>query len=119
MLQLTPHHNIHVAVAAVDFRKGIGGLVALCEQVLAYDPFGGHIFVFRNRLRTAVKLLVYDGNGFWLCHKRFSEGQLSWWPTSLDETVSLSAAQLQIVLQQGSPVEAQLPQPWHELKNVA
>ena len=33
MLQLTPHHNIHVAVAAVDFRKGIAGLVALCEQV--------------------------------------------------------------------------------------
>lgn len=74
MLQLTPHHNIHVAVAAVDFRKGLGDLVALCEQVLAYDPFTGHIFVFRNRLRTAVKLLVYDGNGFWLCHKRFSEG---------------------------------------------
>ena len=48
MLQLTPHHNIHVAVAAVDFRKGIGGLVALYEQVLAYDPFGGHIFVFRD-----------------------------------------------------------------------
>src|SRR6056300_2007919 len=102
MLQLTPHHNIHVAVAAVDFRKGISGLVSLCEHVLAYDPFCGHIFVFRNRLRTAVKLLVYDGNGFWLCHKRFSEGQLSWWPTSSDETVSLSAAQLQIVLQHGS-----------------
>ena len=59
MLQLTSHHNIHVAVAAVDFRKGIAGLIALCEQVLAYDPFGGHIFVFRNRLRTAVKLFLY------------------------------------------------------------
>ena len=83
-----------------------------------YAIFGGHIFVFRNRLRTAVKLLVYDGNGFWLCHKRFFTGQLSWWPKSLDETVSLSAAQLQIVLQQGSPMEAQLPEPWHELENA-
>lgn len=116
MLQLTPHHKIHVAVAVVDFRKGIAGLVALCEQVLDYDPFGGHIFVFRNRLRTAVKLLVYDGNGFWLCQKRFSTGQLSWWPNSHDETVSLSASQLQIVLQQGSPVEARLPEPWRELE---
>lgn len=115
MLQLTPQHHIHVAVAAVDFRKGIAGLVALCQHVLAHDPFGGHVFVFRNRLRTAVKLLVYDGNGFWLCYKRFSSGQLSWWPNSVEEIVNLSAAELQIVLQQGSPVEANLPAPWHDV----
>ena len=104
MLQLVPYHHIHVAVAPVDFRKGISGLVALCEQALAHDPFSGHLFVFRNRPKTAVKLLVYDGNGFLLCHKRFSSGQLSWWPSSAKDTVNLSVDQLKIVLQQGSPM---------------
>lgn len=118
MLQLTPQHNIHVAVASIDFRKGITGIVALCEQVLAQDPFSGHIFVFRNRLKTAVKLLVYDGNGFWLCQKRFSSGQLSWWPSGHNRAVSLTAGQLQIVLQQGSPMDAQLPEPWQALSHA-
>ena len=97
MLQLTPQHHIHIAIKAVDFRKGINGLMSLCQQSLYADPFSGHIFVFRNRKGTAVKLLVYDGNGFWCCHKRFSSGTLAWWPTQATMTAPLSAAQLQIV----------------------
>ena len=112
MLQLTPQHHIHIAVSPIDFRKGINGLMSLCEQSLHTDPFSGHIFVFRNRKGTAIKLFVYDGNGFWCCHKRFSAGTLAWWPTRATMAAPLSAAQLQIVLQQGSPVAAALPDPW-------
>jgi len=54
-------------VEAVDFRKGIDGLAGVCRQKLAQDPFAGHLFVFRNRRATAIKILCYDTQGFWCC----------------------------------------------------
>ena len=75
MIQITPQMRVVVAVEPVDFRKGIDGLARLCKEVLRHDPFGGWVFVFRNRRATAVKVLVYDGQGFWLCYKKLeSEG---------------------------------------------
>jgi transposase len=62
--------RILVAVDPVDFRQGIDGLVRLCKDALGQDPFRGGLFAFRNRRATALKVLVYDGQGFWLCHKR-------------------------------------------------
>lgn len=114
MLQVTSHHRIHIAVSAVDFRRGITGLTAICKKVLKTDPFNGHIFVFRNRLGTSVKLLVYDGNGFWCCQKRFSKGYLAWWPRSTNLAETIPAVQLQVLLQQGSPVK--LGQDWRALQ---
>jgi transposase len=67
MLQLTPQSRIFLAVQPVDFRKGIDGLAALCRQVLHDNPLGGAVYVFRNRTGTTLKLLAYDGQGFWLC----------------------------------------------------
>ena len=77
MLQLTPQMRIYLAVSPVDFRKGIDGLASVCRRLLDLDPFSGGLFVFRNRKGTALKILVYDGQGFWLCMKRFSKGTLS------------------------------------------
>jgi hypothetical protein len=70
MLAITPQMKILVALAPVDFRKGIDGLVQLCKATLELDPFSGAVFAFRNRRATAVKVLVYDGQGFWLCQKK-------------------------------------------------
>jgi len=70
MIQIAPQMRIMVAVEPVDFRKGIDGLAWVCKEVLRHDPFGGWVFVFRNRPATALKILVYDGQGFWLCHKK-------------------------------------------------
>lgn len=78
MLQLTPQQIILLAIQPVDFRKGIDGLAALCQGQLLEDPFSGKLFVFTNRRRRAVKIIVYDGGGFWLCLKRFSKGKLAW-----------------------------------------
>ena len=83
MLQITPQMKILVAVEPADFRKGIDGLVRFCRDSLGLDPFAGSVFVFRNRRGTAIKVLVYDGQGFWLCHKRLSEGRFRWWPTPI------------------------------------
>jgi transposase len=70
MIQLTPQLRILVAVEAVDFRRGIDGLARTCREVLAADPFSGWLFVFRNRRQTALRILVYDGQGFWLAHNQ-------------------------------------------------
>ena len=74
MIQITPQMRVLVAVEPVDFRRGIDGLAQLCGSTLKEDPFTGAVFVFRNRQSKAVKMLVYDGQGFWLCHKRLSSG---------------------------------------------
>jgi transposase len=84
MLQITPQMKILVAVQPVDSRRGIDGLTRLCQECLQHDPFAGVVFVFRNRRATAVKLLMYDGQGFWLCHKRSSRGRFPWWPSAAD-----------------------------------
>jgi hypothetical protein len=70
MLQITPQMRILVCVAPVDFRNGIDGLAQRCKVALGEDPFRGTVFVFRNRRSTAVKVLAYDGQGFWLCQKK-------------------------------------------------
>ena len=80
MLQLVPQLRILLAVDPVDFRKGIDSLAALCREQWQQNPFSGTLFVFRNRNATALKLLVYDGNGFWLCLRRLSSGKLAWCP---------------------------------------
>jgi transposase len=72
--------RILVALEPVDFRAGIDALVGVCRQRLASDPFDGALFVFANRRRSAIKILVYDGNGFWLCQKRLSSGKFAYWP---------------------------------------
>jgi transposase len=104
MLQITPQMKILVALEPADFRKGIDGLVRLCRDALGQDPFAGSVFVFRNRRRTAIKVLVYDGQGFWLCHKRLSEGRFRWWPSSNDAaTKTLAAHQLSVLFSAGNP----------------
>lgn len=104
MIQITPQMRVLVAVEAVDFRRGIDGLAQACRTVLGEDPFTGAVFVFRNRQRTAVKVLVYDGQGFWLCHKRLSAGRFGWWPSSGDAAAAaLRAHELQVLLCGGDP----------------
>ena len=80
MIRIAPQMRIMAAIEPADFRRGIDGLARLCKDVLRHDPFNGWVFVFRNRSATALKILVYDGRGFWLCHKRLSSGRFRWWP---------------------------------------
>ena len=112
MLQLTPQSRIFLAVQPVDFRKGIDGLAALCRQTLSTNPLGGAVTVFRNRTGTTLKLLADDGQGFWLCTKRLSQGRFHWWPTATNPSVPLSAHELSILLWNGNPEQAQFAPLW-------
>jgi transposase len=70
MIAITPQMRVLVAIEPADFRCGIDGLSQRCRAVLNHNPFTGTVIVFRNRAGKAIKLLVYDGQGFWLCYKR-------------------------------------------------
>lgn len=83
MIQVTPQMRVLAAVEPADFRRGIDGLAQLVREQLSADPFSGYVFVFRNKGHTAVKLLVYDGQGYWLCHKRLSAGRFRHWPSGV------------------------------------
>ncbi len=114
MIQIAPQMRILVAVEPVDFRKGIDGLAQLAREQLDRDPFSGSIFVFRNRRGTAVKILVYDGQGFWLCQKRLSQGRFRFWPTG--KTVrGLEAHELQVLLSGGDFEAAQAAPQWRRV----
>ena len=115
MLQLSPQTRILLATEPVDFCKGIDGLAAVCRRVLLEQPLSGAVFVFRNRAGTALKLLVYDGQGFWLCTKRLSQGRFMWWPTPQDTSTCLSARELAIVLWNGNPQQAGMADDWKKL----
>jgi len=113
MLQITPQMKILVAVEPADFRKGIDGLVRLCKEFPGHDPFAGSVFVFRNRRSTAIKVLVYDGQGFWLCHKRLSSGRFAWWPAARDAAAKrLAAHQLSVLFSAGNPERTQAAADW-------
>lgn len=116
MLQLTPHCKVWLAVVPVDFRKGIDGLAALCRQQLAVDPMTGILFVFRNKGLTAIKILTYDGQGFWLATKRLSSGKFKWWPSRDNgPTHHLIARELSVLLWNGNPERAAIAEDWRKI----
>jgi transposase len=115
MLSLTPTQPLLLAIQPADFRKGIDSLAALCQQQLQQDPFSGTVFVFTNKNRSAIKALIYDGTGFWLCLKRFSAGKLKWWPASPDDGRQIRAVELQILFNQGHPLQARLSEQWRKI----
>jgi len=109
MIQITPQMRVLVAVESVDGRKGIDSLAALCREKLQADPFSGCLFIFRSRSGTAIRILVYDGQGFWLATKRLSKGRFRWWPEG-SAARTLEAHQAQLLLAAGNPETLAAPQ---------
>ncbi len=116
MIQLTPQMRLLVAVAPADFRRGIDGLARACRESLGTDPFSGTVVVFRNRRSTAIKLLAYDGQGFWLCQKRLSKGKFRYWPGQGGSTKhELLAHELQVLLAGGHPERTLAAPQWRRI----
>ena len=74
MLSVSESSRIFVARDAADFRKQFDGLAAIARDVLRMDPCSGHLFVFFNKRRDRIKILVFEHTGFWLHYKRLERG---------------------------------------------
>lgn len=117
MIQITPQMRILMALDPVDFRRGIDGLARSCREVLRTDPFSGAMFVFRNRRGTSLKILEYDGQGFWLFQKRLSRGRFRWWPSTRTEGKSrLDVHELVMLIWNGDPDAASVAPMWKRVR---
>jgi transposase len=118
MIQLLPQLNILFAYQPVDFRKGVDGLIGLCRAQFDAELYDGTLYVFRNRRGTALRIICFDGVGWWLFIRRFSQGRLQWWPKALADTLTrqLEAQQLQVLIYNGLPEQASFVSPWRSLR---
>ncbi|WP_330647271.1 IS66 family insertion sequence element accessory protein TnpB (plasmid) [Thioclava litoralis] len=90
--------KIYLASQPVDFRKGMDGLAGIIQAEFDLDPFSGAIFVFRSKRSDRLKLIVWDGTGLVLVHKRI-EGAGFRWPKSQNGAVSLSKTQFEALFE--------------------
>jgi len=97
---LAPPPNVRVWLACghTDMRRGFDGLASQVQQQLGHDPFSGQLFVFRGRRGDLIKVLSWDGQGLCLFAKRLEKGRFIW-PQAKDGTVSLTSAQLSMLLE--------------------
>lgn len=97
MLTLPPSVRIFVATEPADMRKSIDGLAALVQGTFEEHPCSGHLFLFRNRQSDRIKVLVWDGSGFWVLYKRLEKGRLHF-PVGKDGVARIPASELNILL---------------------
>jgi transposase len=98
MIGLPTGTRVWIAAGVTDMRKGMDGLAALAQTALEQAPFSGHVFVFRGRRGDLLKLVWFDGDGLCLFAKRLERGRFIW-PQANSGTVSLTAAQLSMLLE--------------------
>ena len=98
MIQLTHQTRILLSIAPANFRSGIDGFVAICQNELLLDPRDHTVFVFINKARTMIRALSYDGSGYWLMTKRLSRGKFQGWPGGDSAVSDTTALQLRRIL---------------------
>jgi transposase len=93
MLNLSPATKIYLAAGVTDMRKSFNGLFAIVQNDIDKDPLSGHLFVFCNRLRNRLKILVWDGTGLWIFAKRLEKGTFAW-PDAKAKAMEMSFGEL-------------------------
>jgi transposase len=112
MIGLSAGTSIWIAAGFTDLRRGFTGLSGMVQTTLQENPFSGHVFVFRGRRGDLIKMLWWDGDGLCLFAKRLERGRFIW-PQATSGTVSLTRAQLSMLLEGidwRRPVRTQTPQ---------
>lgn len=113
MIQLTPQSKIMVALRPIDFRNGIDGLKRICREVLQSQPESGILFLFKNKRGDCIKILVFDGQGYWVMMKRLSKGRFPWWPEGGAPSSHLDYRKVQLIL--NAAKEAEFGDDWKKL----
>ncbi len=98
MIPVPSATKVWLAAGVTDMRKGVASLAAQAETVLRRDPYSGHLFVFRGRRGDLIKIIWWDGQGACLFSKRLERGRFVW-PSAASGKVSVSAAQLAMLLE--------------------
>jgi transposase len=114
MIQITPQMRILLHSTPVDFRKGIDGLCGICKYELSEDPFSGALFIFCNRSKSSIKILTYDGQGFWVYQKRLSRGKFQWWPSG-SLSIEIASKDLSVLIWNGNPGSSQMQSDWKSI----
>lgn len=104
--------QVWLVVEAVDMRGGVDGLSQRIQNLLGRSPCDGSAYAFRNRRGTRLKLLIWDGTGVWLCHRRLHQGQFIW-PRAETPTVTLSERQWQWLITGVDWQRLEAPAPVH------
>ena len=115
MMTVSPKHRVFLAVQPIDFRKGMHGIAQLCQHQFLQDPMAGHYFIFRNKRQTTIKMLYYDSQGYCLFQKRLSSGRFNYWPKHNSSIITLTPAQLQVLMYNGDPSGTNDSEPWHSI----
>jgi transposase len=98
MIGPPPGTRVYLACGVTDMRRGFDSLSAQVESVLKLDPYGGAVFIFRGRRGDLLKGLYWDGQGLVLYAKRLEKGRFVW-PQAKEGTVSLTAAQVSMLVE--------------------
>lgn len=98
MIPVQAQTKVWLAAGVTDMRKGFAGLSSLAQDVLKQDPFSGHLFVYRGRRGDLLKVIWWDGQGACLFSKRLEKGRFVW-PSAAEGKVSLTPAQLSMLLE--------------------
>lgn len=115
MLSFAGSLKVFVALQTCDLRKGFNGLHALITERLGQDPRNGALFVFSNRRHSRLKILCWDGSGFWLLTKRLEQGTFSWPKTIEPEKSTLRLApEALAMLTDGVDLRGAKMRPWYE-----
>lgn len=117
MIQVPAQASVFVMHEPVSFRNGIDGMAAVARVVLGKEPMSGAFFVFLNRGRHMLRILFYDGGGFWLCTRRLSKGRFSNWPPGdgAQPCSPLVARELQVLIWGGDPSRCSFPELWRKV----
>lgn len=117
MIQVPANATVVVMHEPISFRNGIEGTAAVARTVLQREPMDGALFVFRNKQGHMLRILYYDGGGFWLCTKRLSKGRFSGWPRGggSGPASALLVRELQILLWGGDPAACAFPELWRRV----
>jgi hypothetical protein len=118
MIQIPVATPIYVVKSPMSFNKRLKGTLALCRDLLEVEPLGGALFVFRNKSGTTIRIVFYDGDGFWFCEKSFSRGRLKHWLDGDGELFPATASDLMVLLWRGDTRSVNFPDLWSPLQEA-
>ena len=98
MIPVPNNTRVWLAARVTDMRRRFNTLAAQAKQVLAEDPYSGHLFVFRGRRGDLLKIIWWDQQGACLFSKRLENGRFVW-PAAKDGKITVSGAQLSMLLE--------------------